>query len=158
MERNNDVAPPPYTETDEHTVAGPRRPSSRRASAETVPPYTPPQDGDEIQQQPVEKASGGPRAPSPAEADGERAASATGAGPSSPAAKPSLLKRAKQAHEDWRSARESARKVDFYEKTYGFVPKNVMTEAEWRAARERAPKEKVPFTPAGSFYLLGRGK
>ena len=153
MERNNDTAPPPYTETDEHTSSDLHYSHNRRSSAETVPPYTSLQGEGEIQQ-PAEKPSRLP-GPSPAEADGERTVAA--AGPSSPT-KPSLLKRAKQAHEDWRSARDSARKVDFYEKTYGFVPKNVMTEAEWRAARERAPKEKVPFTPAGSFYLLGRGK
>lgn len=39
-----------------------------------------------------------------------------------------------------KKAKEAAKKVDFYEKHYGFVPKNVMTEAEWKKARKDAPK------------------
>ncbi|EGD94342.1 hypothetical protein TESG_01862 [Trichophyton tonsurans CBS 112818] len=38
--------------------------------------------------------------------------------------------------------RKETRKVDFYLKNYGFVPKNVMTEAEWAKARRDAPKVK----------------
>ena len=54
-----------------------------------------------------------------------------------------LFKSAVESYEEKRRAREAKRKVDFYEKLYGFVPKNAMTEAEWRAAREKMPKEKV---------------
>ncbi|DAA76769.1 TPA_exp: Uncharacterized protein A8136_6998 [Trichophyton benhamiae CBS 112371] len=38
--------------------------------------------------------------------------------------------------------RNKETKVDFYLKNYGFVPKNVMTEAEWAKARRDAPKVK----------------
>lgn len=54
-----------------------------------------------------------------------------------------------QAYKDKRRAKEAARKVDLYERLYGFVPKNVMTEAEWRDARGRVPKTKVPFRARG---------
>lgn len=64
-----------------------------------------------------------------------------------------------QAYKEKRRAKEAARKVDYYERLYGFVPKNVMTEAEWRDARERIPKTKVPFKPRGrgmtAFWLGG---
>ena len=57
----------------------------------------------------------------------------------------SFIQNATQAYKDKRRAKEAARKVDYYERLYGFVPKNAMTQAEWRDARERVPKTKVPF-------------
>ena len=59
----------------------------------------------------------------------------------------------KQVYRDKRRAKEASRKVDFYEKMYGFVPKNAVTEAEWRDARERVPKTKVPFKGKSSGGL-----
>lgn len=58
-----------------------------------------------------------------------------------------------QSFKDKRRAKESAKKVDYYEKMYGFVPKNVMTEAEWRDARDRAPKVKKPVTLESRSYF-----
>ncbi|KAM5492458.1 hypothetical protein McaMca56_007023 [Microsporum canis] len=54
----------------------------------------------------------------------------------------SLIKTLKQTYNEKKKARESARRVDYYEKNYGFVPKNAMTEAEWKKARRDAPKVK----------------
>ncbi len=70
-----------------------------------------------------------------------------------------LVQDAKQSYKDKRRAKEAVRKVDFYEKLYGFVPKNAMTEAEWRDARERAPKAKVPFKgkSSGGLSIAGLG-
>lgn len=65
----------------------------------------------------------------------------------------SLIQNATQSFKDKRRAKEAARKVDYYEKLYGFVPKNAMTEAEWRDARERAPKTKRPFKGKSSGSL-----
>ncbi|KAL6862641.1 hypothetical protein ACO1O0_002878 [Amphichorda felina] len=68
-------------------------------------------------------------------------------GPEPPqATSSSYLERLRDALAEKKRAREARRKVDFYQRIYGFVPKNVMTEAEWRRAKERAPKEKVPFS------------
>lgn len=70
-----------------------------------------------------------------------------------------LVRHAKQSYKNKRRVKEAARKVDFYEKLYGFVPKNAMTEAEWRDARERAPKAKVPFKgkSSGGLSIGGLG-
>lgn len=59
------------------------------------------------------------------------------------AASSSRLTRLRESIAEKRRAKEAQRKVDFYQDIYGFVPKNVMTEAEWRQARDRAPKVKV---------------
>ncbi|KAL2105778.1 hypothetical protein VUR80DRAFT_7769 [Thermomyces stellatus] len=59
----------------------------------------------------------------------------------------SFIHNAAQAYKDKRRAKEATRKVNYYQKLYGFVPKNAMTEAEWRDAREKVPKTKVPFRP-----------
>ena len=72
--------------------------------------------------------------------------------------RPSFIKNATQLYKDKRRAKEAARKVDYYKKLYGFVPKNAMTEAEWRDARERIPKTKIPFKARpGNASLLGLG-
>lgn len=70
-----------------------------------------------------------------------------------------LLQAAQQSYKNKRRVKEAARKVDFYEKLYGFVPKNAMTEAEWRDARERAQKTKVPSKgrSSGVSSLTGLG-
>lgn len=63
--------------------------------------------------------------------------------PSSSSAQPSpssFLRNPLRSISSYRRDRESRKKVDYYERVYGFVPKNVMSEAEWRAAREAAPK------------------
>lgn len=65
----------------------------------------------------------------------------------------SFIKNAKHAYDDKKKAKEAARKVDYYQKNYGFVPKNVMSEAEWKRAKENAPKEKVPFKPKAKPYF-----
>ena len=94
---------------------------------------------------------------------------ATGDPSGSPAAQPpaeagpsrhplSFVKSSTQAYKDRRRAREARRKVDYYEKLYGFVPKNAMTEAEWRDARERVPGTTVPFrAKPGSSAVFGLG-
>lgn len=43
-----------------------------------------------------------------------------------------------------KKAKAAAKKVDYYEKKYGFVPKNAMTEAEWKRAKKNGPTVKVP--------------
>ena len=50
--------------------------------------------------------------------------------------------------------RRGQRKVDFYMKQYGFVPKNVMTEAEWKRAKKQAPtvEKKIDW---GSSVMFG---
>lgn len=53
------------------------------------------------------------------------------------------------------SQKKLAKKVDWYERHYGFVPRNVMTEAEWQAARDRAPKVKPARNPL--TWRLGNG-
>lgn len=52
------------------------------------------------------------------------------------------IKSLKHAYSQKKAAEKEAKKVDFYLKNYGFVPKNVMTEAEWERARKNAPKVK----------------
>jgi hypothetical protein len=79
----------------------------------------------------------------------EPSKTATAASPSSS----SLLGRIRDAYVERRRAKEAQRKVDFYEDIYGFVPKNVMTQAEWRLARERAPKVKVKTSLGGRTYF-----
>jgi hypothetical protein len=54
----------------------------------------------------------------------------------------SFLTSARDALTSCRRGKDLDRKVQFYEKMYGFVPKNVMSEAEWAAARKAAPKER----------------
>lgn len=63
------------------------------------------------------------------------------------------MKGVKQAYWYRRRVKEAARKVDFYENMYEFVPKNAMTEAEWRDAKERAPKTNVSFKHKSSGRL-----
>lgn len=48
-----------------------------------------------------------------------------------------------QAFNENKESRAAKKKVDYYEKLYGFVPKNVMTEAEWSRSRKEAPKERT---------------
>lgn len=100
------------------------------------------------------------RPPGPLEAGPSSQASPSSSSlPSSSAAKSrsplSLVRDATQAYSDKKKAKQAARKVDFYEKIYGFVPKNAMSEAEWKRARENAPKVKVKgklrATPYGMF-------
>lgn len=100
------------------------------------------------------------RPPGPAEAGpSSQAFPSSPSLPSSSAAKSrsplSLVRDATQAYSDKKKAKAAARKVDFYEKIYGFVPKNAMSEAEWKRARENAPKVKVKgklrATPYGMF-------
>ncbi|KXJ88736.1 hypothetical protein Micbo1qcDRAFT_177787 [Microdochium bolleyi] len=63
---------------------------------------------------------------------------------SSPWSSSSIFSRTPRRHfQEWRRGKEAKKKVDFYENLYGFVPKNVMSEAEWRAAREAAPKTRA---------------
>ncbi|KAG7147883.1 hypothetical protein HYQ46_003256 [Verticillium longisporum] len=53
---------------------------------------------------------------------------------------------------DKKREREATKKVDFYEKHYGFVPKNVLTEAEWKRIRKEAVKVKVPVKMRSKGY------
>jgi hypothetical protein len=64
-----------------------------------------------------------------------------------------LLASAKDAYRSHKAAKDASRKVQFYEQIYGFVPKNVMTEAEWKAARKKAPVVKKEFRARG--YWVG---
>jgi hypothetical protein len=63
-----------------------------------------------------------------------------------------FVKNMAQSYEEKKKAKEAARKVDFYQDIYGFVPKNAMTEAEWKLARKRAPKTKVDSSLHASVY------
>ena len=165
MDKQNSIPPPSYNEADEQTDAHLDHSTSRRYSTEKVPPYTSSQgDEEHLPEKALEACS---TSHVLSQKDDKEAPAIAGLSPFPPethrdtrspqresSSGLSFLQKAKQAHGDWKSARDSARKIDFYEKTYGFVPKNAMTEAEWKAARSRAPKEKVPFKAAGSFYLL----
>ncbi|TPX12838.1 uncharacterized protein E0L32_006718 [Thyridium curvatum] len=82
-------------------------------------------------------SSSPPPPPPPAEAS----SSSSSRGGSSSSNPFNLIRSAKEAYE----ARQANKKVDYYEKMYGFVPKNVMTEAEWKRARKEAPRERKPF-------------
>ena len=84
------------------------------------------------------------------------AAAAAAPTPPSSSSSSSILGRIRDAYVERRMAKEAQRKVDFYEDIYGFVPKNVMTQAEWRLARERAPKVKVKTSWGGKTYFGSR--
>ncbi|KFH41563.1 hypothetical protein ACRE_077070 [Hapsidospora chrysogenum ATCC 11550] len=86
----------------------------------------------------------------------QTAAAAATPTPSSSSSSSSILGRIRDAYVERRMAKEAQRKVDFYEDIYGFVPKNVMTQAEWRLARERAPKVKVKTSWGGRTYFGSR--
>ncbi|KFA64617.1 hypothetical protein S40285_10160 [Stachybotrys chlorohalonatus IBT 40285] len=74
--------------------------------------------------------------------------------PAAEASRSSPFSLLKDAVTGRRAASAAQRKVDYYEKTYGFVPKNAMTEEEWRRAREAAPKIKKK-TQWGSKMYMG---
>lgn len=70
------------------------------------------------------------------------------AGPSSSKGEPSdesggggCFKKIGEAFSEKKNARAAQKKIDYYEKLYGFVPKNVMTEAKWSKSRKNAPKQ-----------------
>jgi hypothetical protein len=70
----------------------------------------------------------------------------------------SFIQKAKASYSEKRKAKEAAKKVDFYEKMYGFVPKNVMSEAEWKKAREKAPKAKAKVSLEARPWMMGRNQ
>ncbi|KAH8885741.1 hypothetical protein GQ53DRAFT_353230 [Thozetella sp. PMI_491] len=69
----------------------------------------------------------------------------------------SFMRDVKDRYTGKRQEKEAAKKVDVYEKLYGFVPKNAMSEEEWERARKAAPKVKVPFQFKKNLYFGPRG-
>jgi hypothetical protein len=112
--------PPPYTEhpANELLTQAPRysvaTPTSARASAV---------------------------APSSSSVPAQSPAASSPAAAASDSSRPSLLARYRDAR-NAKAAKKAQRKVDFYERYYGCVPRNVMTNEEWENARKRTPVEK----------------
>ena len=168
-------SPPPYSDQDPSPRNDPHQNEPGRAPevetpnedrALSPPPY---EDGPRAEPvgnpkshtvMPGESSSGEGPAQVPTPAITSTATTSGDASPDSKGKSPlSFVRSAKQAYEERREAREAKRKVDFYEKIYGFVPKNVMSEAEWRKARERAPKEKssASWRRSNVYWLDGVG-
>jgi hypothetical protein len=69
-----------------------------------------------------------------------------------PTQRTSFLKELKESYAEKKKAKDAERLVDFYEKKYGFLPKNVMTESEWKNARARAPKVESSYRFKATSY------
>ncbi|KAI9167860.1 hypothetical protein HJFPF1_04000 [Paramyrothecium foliicola] len=98
---------------------------------------------------PPATASTSASTPAPAPAPSQPSAVA-----SSSSSSQSFLASAKEAYKARRAAKDLDRKVEFYEKLYGFVPKNVMSEAEWKAAKSAAPKVKKKGQLKSTTYMM----
>lgn len=155
--------PPPYSErSGDASESHPRRASSDEGHDDSAPPaYASLGDNPTSEvatDQKAELLSSSSTLAPPAWDDSAQASSSTSCAASSSQAKTrsplSLVRNASQAYSDRKKAKEAARKVDYYEKIYGFVPKNVMTKAEWKRAREEAPKVKVPGKLKATTFLM----
>jgi hypothetical protein len=136
-------APPPYE--GEHPPAHDALNTAVPTDAPPAYDHSEPSPPVSDSKRPLEEP---PRAPI------ERAAGPSS--PTSPAASSSSnpFSNLKTAYKEKQRAKMAAKKVDYYEKIYGFVPKNVMSEAEWKDARDRAPKVKKP-TEFGARSYFG---
>lgn len=141
-------APPPY-ESDEQPPAHDAH--STTAPADAPPAYDHSEPGPPVSdtKQPVEEH---PRAQTENAAGPSSSATPTASASASSSSNP--FSNLKAAYQEKQRAKLAAKKVDYYEKLYGFVPKNVMTELEWKDSRDRAPKVKKP-TEWGSRTYFG---
>jgi hypothetical protein len=124
MAARDDMASPPYSQQLDTTLSVQR--------AEDIPdipppPYTPRANP------PAETQSSSIPASRP-EVSNPRASSSPSPTPTLPSFS---LRNPLESYAQRKRAKEAVRKVDYYEKMYGFVPRNVMTQAEWRDARRR---------------------
>ncbi|KAI0205635.1 hypothetical protein F4808DRAFT_409747 [Astrocystis sublimbata] len=110
----------------------------REESDEVPPAYDFTQDGHPPSEEKCDITTTNVEAPVYSHASG----SASSVSTSKPSSSTSLFTAIKQKHNRKKKGKEIEKKVDLYERIYGFVPKNVMTEDEWRRAREAAPKTK----------------
>ncbi|KAH6677897.1 hypothetical protein F5X68DRAFT_213389 [Plectosphaerella plurivora] len=127
-------APPPY-ESDQAPPAHDAQSTTAPADAPPAYDHSEPRPPVSDSKRPIEE----PQQPQPESAAGP-SSSATTASSASSSLNP--FSNLKTAYQEKQRAKLAAKKVDYYEKIYGFVPKNVMTEAEWKDARDRAPKVK----------------
>ncbi|KAI0485537.1 hypothetical protein F4859DRAFT_386861 [Xylaria cf. heliscus] len=134
--------PPPYAETDPSNDQS----EEGRLSDEEPPSYDFTEDG-----RPVPREKGDaviPDTPASSLASTSASSASTSTLPSSE----SFFTAAKKKYDEKKKAKEIAEKVDYYEKIYGFVPKNAMTEAEWKRARDAAPKTKAKGELKATLY------
>ncbi|KAK2759757.1 hypothetical protein FQN54_002491 [Arachnomyces sp. PD_36] len=157
MDTRTQVSPPAYTE--QNTVSVARSGHGPAQHVEEIPPpyqynnhagLTTGVDNapdHEVVESADSKTSAHPTTESTSKNFAEAPSTST-APASSPQPEPesslSFMGNMKKAYDDKKKAKEAAKKVDFYEKMYGFVPKNVMSEAEWKQAKKDAPKVKAP--------------
>jgi hypothetical protein len=138
------TAPPPYTAT--YTPSSQAGAASAGDTAAAGATTTSNQAQPQPRRQQQRQAAASSSSTAIPEADEEQDPESSSSSSLSPF---KYLASAKDAYRSHKAAKEADRKVQFYQNIYGFVPKNVMTEAEWKAARKKAPVHRKPFRARG---------
>ncbi|KAM0276083.1 hypothetical protein ACHAQH_007102 [Verticillium albo-atrum] len=172
MDRRHDEAPPPYPghpseqhqhQGAQHTHTPPSEPAPAYEALIDRPSYRRPTRENDSRKQVQSRAhapstleassssapsSSAPSSSAPSSsAPSSSAPSSSAPSSSAPSSSPAAASSSRNPityFMDKKREREATKKVDFYEKHYGFVPKNVLTEADWKRIRKNAPKVKVP--------------
>ncbi|KAM0330109.1 hypothetical protein ACHAQA_004281 [Verticillium albo-atrum] len=156
MDHHHNEAPPPYpghpSEQHEHEDAQSAHAAAPAPAYESLS-LTPPTD-DKKTRNAVQSTADPLRQQSSSNVGASSSSSVDPSPAKSSSRSPlSFIKDASQAYSDRKREKEASKKVDFYEKHYGFVPKNVLTEAEWKRIRKDAVKVKAPTKVQAKGYF-----